>query len=113
MIKRNVSITYFYKAKKSNIEEIDIGSIVYLKVKSPLNYGIKEWEYYGKITNKTKCSFNILEYCNGDSGYWYTDEITKKEHKAETHTKKWMKKSIIEIYEVDTKNKIETHEFGM
>ena len=49
---KKVKITYFEKTKKVDISNINDNSIVYLKVKSPLSYGIIELGYYGKILHK-------------------------------------------------------------
>ena len=110
---KDVNIMYFYKGKKTNIEEVDIGTVVFLEVKNPLNYGLKTLQYYGKIVHKTRCFFDIIEYCNciWNTNYWYADEIAKKEKR--NLSKRWMKKSIIELYTVSTETKIETHEFEM
>ena len=105
---KKINITYFTKDKEINIDNA-INKVVFLEVNSPLNYGLKTWEYYGRIVKVTKCYFEIIEYCDGNTGYWYTDEINKKENKK--NTKKWAKKSIQKIYDVKTEIKLEEHEF--
>ena len=96
---KNKSITYFDKVEEININ-YSLNKIVYLKVKSPLKYGIKSLEYYGRVTKVTKCYFEIIEYCDGSLNYWYTNEINKKEQTM--LTKKWAKKSIELLYEIKT-----------
>lgn len=105
---KNTSITYFAKVKEIDINN-SLNKTVYLKVKSPLNYGIKSWEYYGRITKVTKCYFEIIEYCDGNLKYWYTDEIIKHEQKQ--LSKKWAKKSIELLCEVQTSENNENIEF--
>ncbi len=105
---KKINITYFTKDKEVNIDNA-INKVVFLEVNSPLNYGLRTWEYYGRIVKVTKCYFEIIEYCDGNTDYWYTDEINKKEN--EKITKKWAKKSIQKLYCVKTENKIEKHEF--
>lgn len=105
---KNTGITYFKKIEEINIENA-LNRIVYLKVKSPLNYGIKSWEYYGRINKITKYYFEIIEYCDGNIEYWYTNEIKEIEQKQ--LTKKWAKKSIELLYEVQTNEKNEEIEF--
>lgn len=110
--KKEVELTYFNKRQKTTIDDIKDGEIIYLKVNSPLNYGIREWEYFGKLVKITKCYFYILEYCNAPNlGYWYSQEIKNKESTPNCYTKKWAKKSIREIWTVDTENKKEVMEF--
>lgn len=105
---KKINITYFNKDKEIEIDD-SINKIVFLEVNSPLNYGLKTWEYYGRIVKVTKCYFEIVEYCDGNTNYWYTDEITKKEKR--NLTKKWAKKSIQRLFSVKTENKLEEHEF--
>lgn len=109
---KEVDITYFKKIKTTIIENVNEGEIIYIKVYSPLNYGIKEWEYYGRLIKKTNHFFDILEYFgNSRMNYWSTDEIEKKEENQKKYTKKWAKKSIIQICTVKTENKKELKEF--
>ena len=75
---KKINITHFAKDEEINIDDAT-NRIVYLEVNSPLNYGLRTWEYYGRIVKVTKCYFEIIEYCDGNTDYWYTDEITKKE----------------------------------
>lgn len=101
-------MTYFKKTKKTTIDEVSEGEIVYLKVRSPLKYGLREWNYYGKITKKTNQYFYILEYTTGSES-WYTEDIKRYEENPNPGTKKWAKKSIIEIYKVKCQEKKELH----
>ena len=105
---KKINITYFTKDEEINIDNA-INKIVFLKVNSPLNYGIRTWEYYGRIVKVTNCYFEIIEYCDGKTDYWYTDEINKKEHR--NTTRKWAKKSIQKLYNVKTETKLEDWEF--
>lgn len=113
MMIKKVNITYFIKNKKITIEDVNIGDIVFVKVKSPLNYGIREVPYYGKIMKKTNCYFEILEYYGGfDLDNWKTEQIKLKENNKEKYTKKWAKKSILEMYSIKTEEKVEIRKFG-
>lgn len=105
------SFTYFNKIKEVNIDEVKEGDLVYLEVKSPLQYGTYSWTFYGKITKKTKCYFYILEYCNGLIDYCRTEQITKKESSAKPPTKQWAKKNIIKLFLVNSIEKIETRQY--
>lgn len=102
--------TYFQTQESLDIDEVVPGEIVYLKVQSPLNYGNREWEYYGKIVKISPCYFWILEYCVGDRDTkdWKTSEICRKESAPARYTKKWAKKSIIELRRVLTTEKLES-----
>lgn len=97
---KNVNITYFTKLKEIDIKDA-YNKIVYLEVNSPLSYGLKIWNYYGRIVKITNCYFEILEYCTANFDYWYTDQISKKEKNR--ITKKWAKKSIVKLLEVSSK----------
>lgn len=110
--KKKVNITYFSKIKESNIEDIAEGNTIFIKVKSPLNYGVREWFYYGRLIKKTNNFFDILEYFgNTNIDNWETEQIKMKENNPKKYTKRWAKKSIIEIYLVNTVEKIEIKEF--
>ena len=105
--KKEVGITYFSKLQEINIDKIEDNSIVYLKIDSPLNYGIREWDYYGKILHKTRNYFDFLEYCTGSLNYWYSSEILKKENSYNIHIKRWSKNRIKELYLVSTNTRKE------
>lgn len=109
--KKEVDMTYFKKINQTTIEDVSDGEIIYLKVCSPLNYGLREWEYYGKLMKKTNYFFDILNYSDAMVDYWYTKEIEKKNNNPQKYTKRWAKKSIIEIYKVQIENKKELREF--
>jgi len=100
--KKSINMTYFTKKKIIDIED-SLDKIVYLEVDSPLNYGMKTWDYYGRITKITKCYFEIIEYCDGNIDHWDTEYIIKREKTK--LTKKWAKKSIQKLYEVTTTEK--------
>ena len=107
---KECNITYFKKIKELSIDEVNEGDIVYLKVNSPLNYGIRELEYWGKIIKKTNCFFWITEY---GTATWRidhqdTDIVKKHDENVEKYTKKWEKKSICELWIASTEQKIET-----
>ena len=114
MIKRIVEqeYTFFEKQEIVSIDEVNTGEQVYLKVESPLNYGNREMEYYGRIEKITPCYFWILEYCLVSRGTndWLTSEILKKELDCKRHTKQWAKKSVIELRSVKTTIKKEKRE---
>lgn len=103
-----INMTYFTKGEKIDIDD-SLNKIVYLEVDSPLNYGVRTWDYYGRIVKITKCYFWIIEYCDGFLKNWRTDQIQKKEEKQ--LAKKWHKKSIQKLYEVKTEEKNEEIEY--
>lgn len=110
--KKEVGITYFKKEYKTTIDDVNVGDIIFIKVKSPLNYGISEIPFYGKLVKKTKYYFDILEYYGQfDIDNWHTEQINLKENNPKKYTKRWAKKSIIEIYNVSTEEKTEIKEF--
>lgn len=105
---KRVNVTYFIKEKEIDIND-SINKIVYLEVDSPLNYGIRSLEYYGRIVNVTKCYFEIIQYCTAQVDNWNTDQILLKEQRK--CSKKWAKKSIRKLYKVKTKEKNEEREY--
>lgn len=107
---KEVNITYFKKVKKAVINEVNEGEIIYLKVRSPLNYGIRDWDYYGKLIKKTNLYFDILVYTTGLDN-WNTKEIKRYERNQKQYTKRWAKKSVIEVYLVQTQEKKELVEY--
>lgn len=107
---KEVNRTYFEKVKKAAINEVNEGEVIYLKVRSPLNYGIRYWEYCGKLIKKTNLFFDILEYNTG-SDNCDTEEIERCEKNQKQYTKRWAKKSIIEVYLVKTQEKKELVEY--
>lgn len=107
---KEVNITYFKKVKKAVINEVNEGEIIYLKVRSPLNYGIRDWDYYGKLIKKTNLYFDILVYTTGLDN-WNTKEIKRYERNQKQYTKRWAKKSVIEVYLVQTQEKKELLEY--
>ena len=107
---KEVNVTYFEKQKKITIDEVTEGEVIYLKVHSPLNYGIRECSYYGKLIKKTNLFFDILEYNTGLDNL-NTEQIRNYEKNQKKYTKRWAKKSIIEIYLVKTKEKKELREY--
>lgn len=106
--KKIVDMTYFTKTKEINIDDA-LNKIVYLEVDSPLNYGIKTWNYYGRIIKITNCFFEIIEYCDGCIDHWKTNYILKKDQTK--HSKKWAKKNIQKLYEVTSEEKKEEIEY--
>jgi len=106
--KKIVNMTYFTKGKKIDIND-SIDRIVYLEVDSPLNYGARTWDYYGRIVKITNCYFWIIEYCDGFLNSWQKDQIQRAEN--EHLAKKWHKKSIRKLYEVKTEEKNEEIEY--
>ena len=99
-----VNCTFFNRLRSISINDIKEGDIVYIKVKSPLNYGVSEWEYYGRIIKITKCYFQILHYFEASMGIneCRTESISKIEADPSGHIKKWAKKSIVEICTLET-----------
>lgn len=109
--KKEIETTYFKKVNKTTIDDVNVGNIIFIKVKSPLNYGIREIPYYGRLVKKTKYYFDILEYYGQfDIDNWHTEQIKIKEKNPEQYTKRWAKKSIKEIYNVITEEKTEIKE---
>lgn len=110
--KKEVDITYFKKDKKVQIDEISVGQLIYLKIESPLNYGVSDWYFYGKLVKVTKQYFEILIYCDAYRiNDWHTQQIEMKEQSPEKYTKKWAKKRIKEIYTIKTERKVEVREY--
>ena len=76
---KEVDVTYFKKIKRVSIEDVPVGSLVYLKVDSHSKTTIRELEYYGRILKITPCFFVFLGYfkslCRLDN--WNTEEIKK------------------------------------
>lgn len=107
------SITYFERKQKVSIEDIHEGEIILLTVNSPYNYGISEWEMVGKLVKKTKCYFEILWYFNvlWRNNSCKTESIKTREENPKRYTKKWAKKSIVEIYTAEITEKIEIREY--
>lgn len=89
---KDVNVTYFTKIKKIDIDELKDNSLIYLKVKSPLNYGIKYWAFYGKLLKRTNKFFDILQYCDDTTDSWNTEQILLKEKNKIKFTKRWAKK---------------------
>ena len=98
----------FNKEKEIDIND-SLNKIVYLEVDSPLNYGMRTWEFYGRIVKVTKCYFEIINYCTADVDNWNTEQILIKEQ--EQTSKKWAKKSIRKLYEVKTEERTEEKEY--
>lgn len=105
------SITYFEKVKPISIDDVVANDIVYLKIESPLRYGVRELKYYGKIIKITKEYFYILTYCNAVTNDWKTSQIELLENNLKKYTKQWSKKRILELYLVKTKVKNEIREY--
>lgn len=105
------SITYFEKVKPVSIDDIVVNDIVYLKIESPLKYGIRELKFYGKIIKITKEYFYIIPYCNAVTNDWKTSQIEMLEKNIKKYTKQWSKKRILELYLVNTKVKNEIREY--
>ncbi len=52
-----VDRTYFKKIKKTVIDEVNEGDVIYLKVRNAGKSTIRHWEYYGKLIKKTNHFF--------------------------------------------------------
>lgn len=70
-------------------------------------------EYYGKIVNCTKFYFSVLVYFQslGRLCNCKTLEINKKEKSTDKCIIKRAKKSIVEIWTIETEQKIENKEY--
>ena len=108
-----MEVTYFKKTKKVSINDICVDSLVYLKVKSHSNTTIRETEFYGKIIKITPSYFEFLGYC--EAGYLLdnckTEIIHRRDGNPARYSKKWAKKSIIELWIVEANEKNEAREF--
>ena len=97
--------TVFRKVMKTNIDAVKPGDVVYIKMRNPQHYGLRELEYYGRITKITACYFWIAEYCDGHAfGGGDCSCTTSQREKIDTIpeyrnrcTRKWSKESLIEI----------------
>ena len=106
-------MTYFIKMNQISIEDVSLGTVVYLKIKTNSKTTIREVECYGKIIKLTKSYFEVLVYfnsiCRLDN--WKTSDINKKENSPDKYIIKRAKKSIVEIWTVKTEQKIEMKEY--
>ena len=93
-------MTYFIKMNQISIEDVSLGTVVYLKIKTNSKTTIREVECYGKITKLTKSYFEVLVYfnsiCRLDN--WKTSDINKKENSPDKYIIKRAKKSSVEIW---------------
>ena len=106
---KKVSRTYFKKTAPISLNDIKPGDLVYFSVRSPLHYGVKHWEYWGKIHKITPCFVDIIEYCQASfygPDYSETDSIKKMDANP-IFIKRWAKKSILELNLATTTEKIE------
>ena len=109
-----VSKTYFKKGIKVSIDDVKEGDLVYISIKSPLNYGIRTWQYWGMITRITPCYFYIVEYCEAHHfgpNDWYTDSIERMNQNIKHFAKRWAKNSIVELYTATSEVKEELIEY--
>lgn len=109
-----VSQTYFKKGIEVSIDNVQEGDLVYLSIKSPLNYGIRTWEYWGMITRITPFYFYILEYCEAHRigpNCWYTESIERMNQNKKRYAKRWSKNSIVELYSATSEAKEEMIEY--
>lgn len=99
---KKTSKTIFSKTCPTNIDSIKPGDIVYIKVNNPLRYGVRELEYYGRISKITDCYFWIAEYCNGYSLFGSECSCStascKRIDSMPEYRRKWRKTSLIEIW---------------
>ena len=104
-----VTNTYFKKSNPVSIEKVKPGDLVYLSVRSPLHYGSKSWQYWGKIKKVTPDFFDIIQYFEATfigPNNWKTDSIKRMDNIPE-YCKRWAKKSIIELCYAETTEKTE------
>ena len=107
---RLVNHTYFQKAIQKSIDDIKIGDLVFIKIRSPLHYGNRELIYYGRIAKITKCFFWITEYAMANwttSTYCNSSSIAKYDANPEHYTKQWAKSRLLEIWSATSKEKVE------
>ena len=107
---KEVNKTYLKKIKKTVIDEVNEGEVIYLKIRNPNKSTIRHLEYYGKLIKKTKDYFYILEYtyCSDSCD---TEEIKRLELNPKPYTKRRSKKIIVEVYLVKTQEKKELVEY--
>ena len=101
-------MTYFKKTKKTTIDEVNEGDVIYLKVRNPSKSTIRHVEYYGKLMKKNNIYFDILEYTDGEDNL-ETEVIERWDKTPKQCTKTRAKKSIVEIYQVKCQRKKELH----
>lgn len=107
---RLVNHTYFQKKTQKTIDDVNVGDIVFIKIWSPLNYGNREWIFYGRIAKITKCFFWITEYAEANwtfDTYCNTETISKRNTNPAPYTKQWAKSRLLEIWSAATEEKAE------
>lgn len=107
---RLVNHTYFTKDTQKRINDVNVGDIVFIKIRSPLHYGNREWIFYGKIQKITAKFFWITEYVEASwvsDTYCDTDTIVNHDAKFESYTKQWAKSRLIEIWSARTKQRVD------
>ena len=107
---RLVNHTYFQKKTQKTIDDVNVGDIVFIKIWSPLNYGNREWIFYGRIAKITKCFFWITEYAEANwtfDTYCNTETISKRNTTPAPYTKQWAKSRLLEIWSAATEEKAE------
>ena len=107
---RLVNHTYFIKDTQRSIDDVNVGDIVFIKIRSPLHYGNREWIFYGRIQKITANFFWITEYVEASwvsDTYCDTDTIINHDAKFEHYTKQWAKSRLIEIWSARTKQRVD------
>jgi hypothetical protein len=107
---RLVEHTYFKKDTQKTIDDFEVGDVVFIKIRSPLHYGNREWIFYGKITKITKCFFWITQYAEASwmsDTYCETETIARRDANAEYYAKQWAKDRLLEIWSVTTKQRVD------
>jgi hypothetical protein len=110
---KEVEMTYFSKIEKTSIEDVPIGALIFLKIKTNFKTTIKEAEYYGKIIDRSKFYFTFLCYFPSiwRLDNWKTKEILKREEDPNKYTERKAKKSIIEIWIAKSEQRKEIREY--
>lgn len=116
---KEVDTTFFYKREKTTIEDVAPGDIVCIKVQSPLNYGIRELDYFGRIHKVTKCYFWIIEYLGPALEFAFcpindcsTSQVKRHDENPDIFAKKWAKSSLIDIWKADLESRVVTKIYG-
>ena len=107
---RLVSHTYFRKEVRKTINDVKVGDLIFIKIRSPLHYGNREWIFYGKIAKITKCFFWITEYAEAwwtSDTYCDTEAIARRDANAEYYTKQWAKDRLLEIWSATAKERVD------
>ena len=110
---KNVEIInrrYFHDIKPIDIEEAQIGDIIWVRVYNRQN-SVRELTCYGRLLKKTKHFFDVLYYFPADvfAGSKTNSALveTIERYEADRRVVRWAKKSILELVLASTEDRIE------